>query len=596
MTIVEENFLLNHLITIGADKAYLFKPISKKYLFKPAFTKFKLDSVNCISNAIAFNAHLGLFIKGVIAAPGNNDVEGIVVNIKSIDNSTIFYSEIINGDKGFFYFGPFESSGEDIFLKYRIEFIKQNYLFKLLNKNLIKGEYLLEYTAEKLGEFTIVVHDSLLNERLENVLVSLSSSNKLYRKIIKTNATGYAVFDSLEADIYYALVMMQEYEFTPNSQVVNITSGFEVTVNVDAKRVAYSCYGKISTINGLPVGDIIIEANGVDDGNDYLNCKQSQENTKSDNETGIYRIRGLKPKCKYEISVKQKDQSSSSYKLIPHIHNVEINNTNDILDLNFLLIDNSISTSEISLKINVISTKFDDYKAETVHKSFRNNIRIKLFKLAQPDSIIQTFIIPSNSIYYLSRLTRDNQQYLLQAELLTPTALVSTMSAQQQQQQQQQQVTILDRDEIIFQTDKLFKPLVINFDLNVKKQSSSASSSSSSGTYFDANGQQYQTIYFTLPLFLIILTIVYFKFKDLNEIFKNIKQKIDNSLLGSVESKQNTQKSNPHHQQQPQKIPKQTHTSDKSSNELDTSSTSSIDVIDNEGNSISPKKVRVRKT
>jgi hypothetical protein len=251
------------------------------------------------------------------------------------------------------------------------------------------------------------------------------------------------------------------------------------------------------------------------------------------------------------------------------------------------------------LKINVISTKFDDYKAETIHKSFRNNIRIKLFKLAQPDSIIQTFIIPSNSIYYLSRLPRDNQQYLLQAELLTPTALVSSMSAQQQQQQQQQQVTILDRDEIIFQTDRLFKQLVINFDLNIKKHSSSSSSSSSSfsGTYFDANGQQYQTIYFTLPLFLIILTIVYFRFKDLNEIFKIIKQKIDSSLGSAVEVKSNIQKSN---QQQQQKIPKQQlqqmHFSDKSSNELDTSSTSSIDVIDNEGNSISPKKVRVRKT
>jgi uncharacterized protein YnzC (UPF0291/DUF896 family) len=172
------------------------------------------------------------------------------------------------------------------------------------------------------------------------------------------------------------------------------------------------------------------------------------------------------------------------------------------------------------------------------------------------------------------------------------------MSAQQQQQQQQQQVTILDRDEIIFQTDRLFKQLVINFDLNVKKHSSSSSSSSSSGTYFDANGQQYQTIYFTLPLFLIILTIFYFKFKDLNEIFKIIKQKIDSSLGSAVQVKSNIQKSN--QQQQQQKIPKQyiqqLHSSDKSSNELDTSSTSSIDVIDNEGNSISPKKVRVRKT
>jgi hypothetical protein len=37
--------------------------------------------------------------------------------------------------------------------------------------------------------------------------------------------------------------MMQENEFSPNSQVVNITSGYEFIISVDAKRVAYSFYG-----------------------------------------------------------------------------------------------------------------------------------------------------------------------------------------------------------------------------------------------------------------------------------------------------------------------------------------------------------------
>jgi hypothetical protein len=111
---------------LDADKTYLFKPISKKYLFKPSFTKFKLDSVNSNFNSITLNANLGLFIKGIITP---SDVEGVEINLKSIDNSTK-YSKIINSEQGF-YFGPFES--ENLFLKYRIELIKQNYLFKLLS-------------------------------------------------------------------------------------------------------------------------------------------------------------------------------------------------------------------------------------------------------------------------------------------------------------------------------------------------------------------------------------------------------------------------------------------------------------------------------
>ena len=575
-------FLINDWLS--ADKAYLFKPISKKYLFKPAFTKYKLDSINCNANTINFAAKLGLFVKGIIQP---STVDGFQVNLISISNTTTVFTEATDAIRGF-YLGPFES-GQDIFVKYRIELVKSNYLFKLLNKKLQNGgsEYVLEYSAEKLGELKIIVHEPLKSESLENVLVSLSSSNKLYRKILKTNSSGMAVFDNLEADLYYLLVMMQEYDFTPSSQVINVTSGFLFTLGVDAKRVAFSCYGRVSTINGLAVGDIVIEANGIDDGNDELNCKQSQENTKSDNETGIYRIRGLKPQCKYEISVKQAS-NNEMYKLIPQSHVIEVKE-NDILDLNFILIDNSSLTSEITIKTNLISSKSVDFNADSIQKVFRNNIRIKLFKLSQPDSALQTFLLSSNSIFHLPRLARDNKQYLIQAELLTPTAQVTGISAQQQQQQ----LTVLDRDEIVFQTDKLFKQLTINFDLNTKKQSSS------SGSYIDGNGQQYQTI--ALPLIIIILTIIYFKHKELLEFAKLVKQKIDNNYNNSSAAvavndnipKSNTQKSTQQKGFKQQVKPIQT--SDDSSNEVESSSTSSIDVIDNEGNSILPKKVRVRK-
>ena len=320
---------------------------------------------------IHFNAKLGVFIKGIIY-PRN--VEGFEVNLKSIDNTTL-YSEMTDAVQGF-YLGPFEN-GEYLFDKYRIEIIKPNYLFKLLNKKLEKnGYYVLEYSAEKLGAINIIVHEPLKLKNLENVLVSLSSSNKLYRKIIKTDANGRAGFDDLEADLYFLLLIMQEYEFKPNPQVINITSGFVYVVGIDAKRVAFSCFGSVNTINNLTVGSVIIQANGIDDGNIKLNCKQSQENTKSDNETGIYRIRGLKPNCKYEISVRPSTNSDTNdylYQIIPQHHIIQIRE-NDILDKNFRLINNLTLKSEIILKTNLISSKRIDFNARSVQKVYKNKV------------------------------------------------------------------------------------------------------------------------------------------------------------------------------------------------------------------------------
>ena len=53
-------------------------------------------------------------------------------------------------------------------------------------------------------------------------------------------------------------------------------------------------------------------------------------------------------------------------------------------------------------------------------------------------------------MFYLPILDRDYQHYLLQVELLTLSATVSAFSAQKQQQ-----IAVLDRDEVVFQSDKL---------------------------------------------------------------------------------------------------------------------------------------------
>ncbi len=105
--------------------------------------------------------------------------------------------------------------------------------------------------------------------------------------------------------------MMQEYEFKPNSHPIQITDGYEMNLMIEAKRVAYSCLGKVTTINGQPEDDILVEANAILTTNNRNNeCELSKENAKV--EMGQFRIRNLKPKCEYLITLKTLAEQSKN--------------------------------------------------------------------------------------------------------------------------------------------------------------------------------------------------------------------------------------------------------------------------------------------
>lgn len=63
------------------------------------------------------------------------------------------------------------------------------------------------------------------------------------------------------------------------------------------KRVAYSAYGQIMSLNGEPEGKMIVLATGIG------NCSEYSEEATSDI-NGQFRIRGLQPYCSYDLKVK----------------------------------------------------------------------------------------------------------------------------------------------------------------------------------------------------------------------------------------------------------------------------------------------------
>ncbi|EDO29030.1 predicted protein, partial [Nematostella vectensis] len=68
--------------------------------------------------------------------------------------------------------------------------------------------------------------------------------------------------------------------------MIDVKEGATVDVVVKGKRVAFSCYGLVTSLNGEPEKEIALEAVGMG------SCEGMQEETRSDKD-GTYRLRGL---------------------------------------------------------------------------------------------------------------------------------------------------------------------------------------------------------------------------------------------------------------------------------------------------------------
>ena len=59
---------------------------------------------------------------------------------------------------------------------------------------------------------------------------------------------GEAHFLSLSPGEYFVKPQLKEFEFNPKHKLINIKEGQTSTVNFEAKRVAFSAFGKVSSV------------------------------------------------------------------------------------------------------------------------------------------------------------------------------------------------------------------------------------------------------------------------------------------------------------------------------------------------------------
>lgn len=461
-----------------------FTAKSNKILFEESLKSLRINEDNCDLNKVNFQAKLGIFIIGTV---NPNNLENIALTLSSTsDEKEVLDKTLI---KNTFKLGPLKAP----YTLYDVELIKSGYLF---TKKLIpsKSSDTVEYVfnAEKLGQLKVDVVDKKLGVQLENVLLSLSSENRQFRQNHKTDSNGETSFENLKPGLYYLIVMMQEYEFQPNSHPIRISDGDHTSIKINAERTAYSCIGKVTSINGQSENGIVIEAVGIYNtaNADANNCAQSQESDTV--EDGFYRIYNLKPMCEYTLSLKNLGKEFKS-RVIPESYGFTVGESN-VADKDFVLVD-PIEKIDVT-----VSVSLNKGLKNPLTNAMNYYVKVKLFKMDQPDSVIQTQMGTANSVQYFNQLPRNSkQQYSVQISLLASSTVYNFGSLTQQQQMQLNQLPVIESMELGFISDSAHKHLSAKFDFTKKNTD-----------FFDQDHgkEQYQNFYMTLPLFIVIVGIL----------------------------------------------------------------------------------------
>lgn len=157
-----------------------------------------------------------------------------------------------------------------------------------------------------------------MEQPVRGVLLSLSSA--AYNSNQVTREDGSIVFGQLFPGEYFLQSQLKEYKFEPHTQTVTVSEGVAMELEVRCERVAFSAFGRVSTITGQPQSRVRVTASSA----------QHKETAVTDNQ-GNYRIRGLRPGETYEVTVMDKEH------LLPQQRVVTVTKT-DTMNVDFIVL------------------------------------------------------------------------------------------------------------------------------------------------------------------------------------------------------------------------------------------------------------------
>ncbi|CAF0911999.1 unnamed protein product [Rotaria sordida] len=366
-------------------------PRSDIWLFEPDHNTITTSSDNCQSNQVKFLARRGLFIHGSTYPPvADANVSLYTISTdneheQSIDidgQSMILLLSSWTNSNGKYSFGPLSNTRS-----YHVIIHKLGHVFTRPSSSLY------DFNSEKLASILVQIKD------VDGVFLLLTSStNNMRRRTATTDNTGEVLFEDLQSGTYYLRPQLREYKFQPEDAQIELKSGDEVIYKFQSQRIAFSCYGQITSINNEPELGLIIDAIGID------HCESVTKESAKTDINGQFRLRALQPGCRYRLQHRSSPSDSSQTEIL------EIEPKNKIIEIF------DADLYDIHLYTIKRPTDVDMNVFVQTQTQFLNQLKIKLYKASQRENPIQTVTLTNSPFAYFNQLPFDNESYILRLE------------------------------------------------------------------------------------------------------------------------------------------------------------------------------------
>ncbi|PRP75877.1 hypothetical protein PROFUN_15413 [Planoprotostelium fungivorum] len=270
-------------------------------------------SEECLTSPPTFVMRPGHFIVGSVEPP----TEGVTIIVVDKEEEEKKRTGLTDSE-GKFRVGPMRKEKR---VEVRAE--KKGYDIhpKVTPLTLVDSQHRLTFNAAILARLDVDITDG--EKAIAGVLISLSGQGFRAQNNITSNSTF--TFWSLRPNQYFLRPLLKEYTFNPTNAHIKLKDGEHKTVTLTGKRVSFSAYGTLKSINGLNVSGLTVEA---------LSHPHIEEAVSDDH--GHFRVRGLLPGKAYTLRVKGDTHTDTALRTVPALYKVDAKQE-DLRDLDFIV-------------------------------------------------------------------------------------------------------------------------------------------------------------------------------------------------------------------------------------------------------------------
>ncbi|XP_076438247.1 BOS complex subunit NOMO1-like [Babylonia areolata] len=182
-------------------------------------------------------------------------------------------------------------------------------------------------------------------------------------------------------------------------RTIEVKEGTTISITISGIRVAYSCYGKVTSLNGEPEPGVVVEAVGQGEG-----CDLYQEEAKTEQD-GTYRIRGLQPKCQYDVHLKTGPVNTHIERSGPKSRLIQVVDQ-DFTDIHIIAFRRM---NQVDISGNVVTAE-----------EFLASLKAPPVREDSPDSPVHSITLGRSTFFYFPTLQMDSTKYTLRLECSLP--------------------------------------------------------------------------------------------------------------------------------------------------------------------------------